>query len=82
MLMLGPPGSGKTMLARRFAGILPALTSEEALEVTRVHSIAGLLPLGCGLVARRPFRSPHHGVSGPGLVGGGCEFHHSFGIYI
>ena len=72
LLMLGPPGSGKTMLARRLPGILPALTPEEALEVTRVHSIAGLLPLGCGLVSRRPFRSPHHGVSGPGLVGGGA----------
>jgi magnesium chelatase family protein len=71
LLMLGPPGSGKTMLARRLSGILPALTPDEALEVTRVHSIAGLLPLGCGLVSRRPFRSPHHGVSGPGLVGGG-----------
>ncbi len=71
LLMLGPPGSGKTMLARRLSGILPALTADEALEVTRVHSIAGLLPLGCGLVSRRPFRSPHHGVSGPGLVGGG-----------
>jgi len=71
LLMLGPPGSGKTMLARRLSGILPALTAEEALEVTRVHSIAGLLPPGCGLVSRRPFRAPHHGVSGPGLVGGG-----------
>lgn len=71
LLMLGPPGSGKTMLARRLSGILPALSSDEALEVTRVHSIAGLLPLGSGLVAQRPFRSPHHGVSGPGLVGGG-----------
>lgn len=71
LLMLGPPGSGKTMLARRLPGILPPLASEEALETTRVHSIAGLLPAGCGLIARRPFRSPHHGVSGPGLVGGG-----------
>ncbi len=71
LLLAGPPGSGKTMLARRLPGILPPLTSDEALEVTRVHSIAGLLPLGSGLVARRPFRSPHHGVSGPGLVGGG-----------
>lgn len=71
LLMIGNPGSGKTMLARRLPGILPALTPDEALEVTRVHSIAGLLPLGSGLVARRPFRAPHHGISGPGLVGGG-----------
>lgn len=71
LLMLGPPGSGKTMLARRLPGILPELTPDEALEATRVHSIAGLLPAGCGLMARRPFRAPHHGVSGPGLIGGG-----------
>ncbi|MCX8040058.1 MAG: YifB family Mg chelatase-like AAA ATPase [Planctomycetota bacterium] len=71
VLMLGPPGSGKTMLARRLPGILPALTDDEALEVTRIHSIAGLLPAGCGLLRQRPFRAPHHGVSGPGLIGGG-----------
>jgi magnesium chelatase family protein len=71
LAMLGPPGSGKTMLARRLPGLLPPMTADEALEVTRVHSIAGLLPPGAGLVAERPFRAPHHGVSGAGLVGGG-----------
>jgi magnesium chelatase family protein len=71
LLMLGPPGSGKTMLARRLPGLLPELTLEEALEVTRVHSVAGLLPAGIGLVRRRPFRAPHHNVSGVGLIGGG-----------
>lgn len=70
-LLLGPPGSGKTMLARRLPGILPPLTLEEALEVTRVHSVAGMLPAGGALVTRRPFRAPHHTVSDAGLAGGG-----------
>ncbi len=71
MLMLGPPGSGKTMLARRLPGLMPALTLDEALDVTRVHSVSGLLPSGIGLLRTRPFRSPHHNVSGVGLIGGG-----------
>ncbi|HJQ99554.1 MAG TPA: YifB family Mg chelatase-like AAA ATPase [Candidatus Polarisedimenticolaceae bacterium] len=68
LLLSGPPGSGKTMLARRLPGILPPLTLDEALEVTRVWSAAGLTQ---GLVTRRPFRAPHHGVSLAGLTGGG-----------
>ena len=70
LLMVGPPGTGKTMLARRLPGILPPLTREEALEVTRIHGIAGGGPVG-GLVDERPFRAPHHSVSAAGLVGGG-----------
>ncbi|MBA2479621.1 MAG: YifB family Mg chelatase-like AAA ATPase [Planctomycetes bacterium] len=71
LLMIGPPGSGKTMLARRLPGLMPELTLEEALDVTRVHSVSGLLPMGHGLVRIRPFRAPHHNVSMVGLIGGG-----------
>ncbi len=71
ILLLGPPGSGKTMLARRLPGLLPPMTLEEALDTSRVHSVSGLLPLGCGLLGERPFRAPHHTVSGVGLIGGG-----------
>lgn len=70
-LMIGPPGAGKTMLARRIPGILPPLTFDEALEVTSIHSVAGLVPAGTGLVRDRPFRAPHHTISDVALVGGG-----------
>ena len=71
VLMVGSPGSGKTMLARRMSTILPDLTTEEALEVTRIYSVAGLLPREGGLIKRRPFRSPHHTSSMTALIGGG-----------
>src|SRR5262249_38606381 len=71
VLMVGPPGSGKTMLAKRLPSILPRLSLDESITTTKIHSIAGRLPSGSGLLARRPFRAPHHTISTAGLVGGG-----------
>ena len=69
--MIGPPGTGKTLLARAMPSILPPLTFEESLEVTKIHSVAGILPRSVSLVTERPFQSPHHTISHAGLVGGG-----------
>ncbi len=71
IMLVGPPGSGKTMLARRVPTILPGMTFEEAVETTRIHSVAGLVPPGTPLLSRRPFRAPHHTISNSALVGGG-----------
>jgi magnesium chelatase family protein len=73
ILMIGPPGAGKTMLARRLPTILPSMTLDEALETTRIHSVAGLLAPGQSLCTVRPFRAPHHTVSDAGLIGGGSS---------
>jgi magnesium chelatase family protein len=70
-ILIGPPGAGKTMLAKRLPTILPPLTLKEALETTKIHSVAGKLPVHATLIARRPFRSPHHTISDVALVGGG-----------
>lgn len=72
ILMVGPPGSGKTMLARRIPSILPALELDEAIETTRIHSVAGQLPPDRPLLTMRPFRAPHHSISDAGLIGGGA----------
>lgn len=71
VILVGPPGSGKTMLAKRIPGILPHLSEQEALEVTQIYSVAGLLKNNQGLITQRPFRSPHHTISSGGLIGGG-----------
>jgi magnesium chelatase family protein len=70
-ILIGPPGAGKTMLAKRLPTILPPLTLQEALETTKIHSVAGKLPENATLVSKRPFRSPHHTISDAALVGGG-----------
>ena len=72
VILIGPPGAGKTMLAKRLASILPPLSMEEALESTKIHSVAGKLPEHATLITKRPFRSPHHSISNAGLVGGGA----------
>jgi magnesium chelatase family protein len=69
--MIGPPGSGKTMLAKRISTILPALTFEESLHTSKIYSVMGLMPKDCGLITLRPFRAPHHTISDAGLIGGG-----------
>ena len=73
LIMIGPPGSGKSMMAKRLPSILPPLTLAESLETTQIHSVAGLLSRGSSLISQRPFRSPHHTISEAALVGGGTN---------
>src|SRR5207247_9225676 len=70
IILIGPPGSGKTMLARRLPTILPPMSFDEAIETTKIHSVAGLLSEKEGLIGTRPFRAPHHTISNGGLIGG------------
>lgn len=71
LIMIGPPGAGKSMMAKRIASIMPPLSLQEALETTKIHSVAGKMDKGSSLLSRRPFRSPHHTISSVALVGGG-----------
>ncbi|HBK40608.1 MAG TPA: magnesium chelatase, partial [Porphyromonadaceae bacterium] len=73
IIMVGPPGAGKSMMAKRMPSILPPFTLEEALETTKIHSVAGKLEKGISLMSRRPFRSPHHTISNVAMVGGGAD---------
>ena len=73
LIMIGPPGSGKSMMAKRLPSILPPLSLSESLETTQLHSIAGKLGCGTSLISQRPFRSPHHTISEVALVGGGTN---------
>ena len=74
LLLVGSPGCGKSMMAKRLPSILPPLTLAESLETTQIHSVAGILPSGVSLIAKRPFRSPHHPISDVALIGGGTTF--------
>ena len=74
MIMIGPPGSGKSMMAKRLPSILPPLSLAESLETTQIHSVAGKLDKSTSLISVRPFRSPHHTISDVALVGGGTQF--------